>query len=132
MRSKYLEELHGAATQETIVLGSSAGAIEVEAVNMDKIRSRLSHLDRLRDISLDDTEAGYADPPGAVAAATPSTLETLEVEQRTDDPADVRSLNLSRSLFVEWVEISRICRELAHLQRLALKSALASGRDLLS
>jgi tubulin-specific chaperone E len=73
VRSKYLEDLHGSGTQETIVLGSSAGAIAVEAVNMDKIRNRLSHLDRLRDISLDDTEAGYADPPGAVVSASPST-----------------------------------------------------------
>ncbi|KAH6918438.1 hypothetical protein BKA70DRAFT_1416436 [Coprinopsis sp. MPI-PUGE-AT-0042] len=104
VRSKYLEELHGSGTQETIVLGSSAGAIEVEAVNMDKIRNKLARLDRLRDISLDDTEAAYADPPGAIAAASPN----------------VRSLNLSQSLFVDWVEISRICRELVHLQRLAL------------
>ena len=73
MRSKYLEQLHGSQTQETVVLGSSAGAIEVEAVNLDKIRAKLARLDRLRDVSLDDTDAACADLPGTIADACPST-----------------------------------------------------------
>ncbi|EAU88737.2 tubulin-specific chaperone e [Coprinopsis cinerea okayama7 len=52
VQSKYLEDLHGSETQETVILGSSLGAIEVEAVNLDKIRSKLARLDRLRNYGM--------------------------------------------------------------------------------
>lgn len=49
---KYIEVQHG-SQQETVLLGSSNGAIQVEAVNLDKIRAKFSNIARLKEISLD-------------------------------------------------------------------------------
>lgn len=70
--SKYMEALHGSASKETVVLGSSQGAIEIQAVNLDKIRAKLSNLARLREVSLNKEGVAAADPPGAVRNVCPS------------------------------------------------------------
>lgn len=66
MYAKYIEMPHGEAL-EKLILGSSHGAIEVEAVGLDRIRSKLARLERLREVSLDGESVAAADPPGAVA-----------------------------------------------------------------
>ncbi|KAG2020004.1 tubulin-specific chaperone e [Coprinopsis cinerea AmutBmut pab1-1] len=104
VQSKYLEDLHGSETQETVILGSSLGAIEVEAVNLDKIRSKLARLDRLRNVSLDGTAVAYADPPGKIKETCPN----------------IRYLNLSLSLVYDWKDITSISSELVYLDQLAL------------
>ena len=71
--SKYVEDLHGSQGQEFVVLGSSNGAIEVEAVNLDKIRNKLSHVEKLREASLDGESVASADPPGEIGKTCPST-----------------------------------------------------------
>jgi len=51
---KYVDDLHKATgTVETVTLGSSNGAIRVEAPDLNKIRARLANFSRLREISLD-------------------------------------------------------------------------------
>ncbi|PCH37710.1 RNI-like protein, partial [Wolfiporia cocos MD-104 SS10] len=100
--SKYIEEIHGSV--ETVILGSSNGAIEVEVVGLDKIRSKLSRLERLREVSLDGENVAYADPPGAIAKTCPG----------------IRGLDLSRNLLPSWDMVASIASQLPQLQRLAL------------
>lgn len=71
--SKYVEDLHGPQKQEIVVLGSSNGVIEVEAVNLDKVRNKLSHVEKLREVSLDGEDVASADPPGEIGKTCPST-----------------------------------------------------------
>ena len=71
LKSKYIEAYHG--KQETIILGSSNGAIEVEAVNLDKIRGKFADLTRLREVSLDNELVATCDSPtGTIRQACPS------------------------------------------------------------
>lgn len=72
LASKYVETLHGHDSPETVVLGSSHGAIVVEAVSLDKIRGKLANLARLREVSLDDEYVATCDPPGALQNTCPS------------------------------------------------------------
>ena len=69
---KYVEQPHGSDTNETVVLGSSNGAIHVEAVNLDKIREKFSNLQRLQQVSLDKEGVSQADPPGELRKKCPS------------------------------------------------------------
>jgi hypothetical protein len=71
--SKYVELPHGSGSQEKVLLGSSNGAIEVEAVDLDKIRGKFANLDRLREVSLDNENvARYEEPPGSISTTCPS------------------------------------------------------------
>ncbi|EMD38216.1 hypothetical protein CERSUDRAFT_113365 [Gelatoporia subvermispora B] len=103
LTSKYIESVHGGA-MEKVILGSSGGAIEVEAVGLDKIRNKLSRLERLREVSLDNEGVSSADEPGVV--------------QRTC--SNIRGLDLSRNLLPTWDVVALITRELPRLERLAL------------
>ena len=58
--------------KEMIVLGSSNGAIEVEAVGFDKVRSKLAKLERLREISLTSEDVAWTDQPGRIRETCPS------------------------------------------------------------
>jgi len=72
LTSKYIEALHGSEVQEKVTLGSSQGAIHVEAVSLDKIREKFARLDRLREISLDNANIVRADPRGSILKTCPS------------------------------------------------------------
>jgi hypothetical protein len=72
LTSKYIEDLHGSEAQEKVTLGSSQGAIQVEAVSLDKIRQKFARLDRLREVSLDNLDVAKADPPGTISKTCPS------------------------------------------------------------
>ncbi|KAJ6531237.1 hypothetical protein B0H19DRAFT_1190890 [Mycena capillaripes] len=113
--SKYVELLHGSESQEKVLLGSSNGAIEVEAVDLDKIRGKFANLDRLREVSLDsEGVARYDEPPGSIRSTCPS----------------VRGLDLSTSLIPSWDLIALISSELPALQRLCLnRNRLRSPRE---
>ncbi|KAG7092893.1 hypothetical protein E1B28_009201 [Marasmius oreades] len=104
LSSKYIESFHGTNTQEKVILGSSNGTIEVEAVNLDKIRGKISDLGRLREISLENELIARPDSPGAIQRTCPN----------------IRGLDLSRSLLPTWGTLAKISVELAYLQRLAL------------
>jgi hypothetical protein len=79
LKSKYIEQPHGAQSQETVVLGSSQGTIQVEAVNLDKVRSKLSNLSALREVSLDGVMVAVSDSPGAIGETCPSeSLDPLD------------------------------------------------------
>lgn len=69
---KYIETLHGSESQEKVLLGSSQGAIMVEAVRLDKIRGKLASLEQLREVSLDNECPARCDPPGTIRDACPS------------------------------------------------------------
>ncbi|THH19470.1 hypothetical protein EW146_g1699 [Bondarzewia mesenterica] len=103
---KYVEVQHGSATQETVILGSSNGAIQVEAVNLDKVRQKFSRLERLREISLDKECVAYADQKGEIRSRCPS----------------VKGLDLSYSLIPTWDIVVLIAIELPVLERLALNN----------
>jgi hypothetical protein len=75
LSEKYIEQLHGVESQETVVLGSSQGTIQVEAVGLDKVRSRLSRLERLKVVSLDGTLVAYPDPHPQIRNTCSSTLD---------------------------------------------------------
>ena len=75
--SKYVDPFHSSGAsgnKETIVLGSSNGAIEVEAVGFDKVRSKLSNLERLREISLISEDVAWVDSPGKIRETCPSKI----------------------------------------------------------
>lgn len=77
LTSKYIEALHGSETQEKVLLGSSAGAIEVEAVSLDKIRQKFARVDHLREVSLDNMGVVRGDAPGSISQTCPSELLTF-------------------------------------------------------
>ena len=58
--------------QEIVLLGSSKGAIEVEAVGLDKIRGKFANLHTLRLVSLDGENVASCDPPGDIRKVCPS------------------------------------------------------------
>lgn len=76
LRAKYVEEQHGSESQELVILGSSRGAIQVEAVNLDKIREKLSNLSSLREVSLDGEMVASSEPPGTVHDVCPSECQS--------------------------------------------------------
>ncbi|KAI5119941.1 hypothetical protein M0805_002130 [Coniferiporia weirii] len=104
LMSKYVELPHTFGQRETVILGSSNGTIEVEAVGLDKVRSKLAKLERLREISLDADDVAWADPPGETAKTCPS----------------VYSLDLSNSLLSSWDMVALISAELPVLRTLIL------------
>ncbi|KAG7448214.1 uncharacterized protein BT62DRAFT_1059403 [Guyanagaster necrorhizus] len=104
LQSKYIELPHGSESMEKVILGSSRGAIEIEAVNLDKIRQKFSNLDRLREISLDNELVCKGDEPGAIKETCPN----------------VRGLDLSMSLIPSWDVVASITAELPGLTRLVL------------
>lgn len=105
IRSKYIEPPRGHDIPETVVLGSSQGAIVVEAAGLDKVREKLADLTRLREVSLCDEDVCRSDDEGMIRRACPN----------------IRSLDLSTSLISSWDVVASITRELPMLQRLALK-----------
>ncbi|THH06709.1 hypothetical protein EW145_g3896 [Phellinidium pouzarii] len=102
--SKYVDLPHTTGHKETVILGSSNGAIEVEAVGLDKVRAKLARFERLREISLDVDEVAWADPLGDIKKACPN----------------VRSLDLSNSLLPSWDMVALIAAELSALRALSL------------
>lgn len=61
LTAKYIDLPHGSPI-EKVILGSSNGTIQVEAVGLDKIRSNLSRLEGLREVSLDGERISRSDP----------------------------------------------------------------------
>lgn len=104
LKNKYVETVHGTTSQEKIVLGSSNGAIEVEAVDLDKIRGKFSNLERLREVSLDNEMVSTGNNPGEILLTCPS----------------IRGLDLSATLLSSWDVVAMITTELPQLERLAL------------
>ncbi|TBU35667.1 hypothetical protein BD311DRAFT_707861 [Dichomitus squalens] len=104
LTAKYIETPHGGALSEKIVLGSSGGAIEVEAVGLNKIRSKQARLERLREVSLDNENVSRGDAPGEIQRTCPG----------------VRGLDLSRNLIPSWYIIAEITSELTDLRSLRL------------
>ncbi|PFH54254.1 hypothetical protein AMATHDRAFT_135907 [Amanita thiersii Skay4041] len=102
--SKYIEAPHGPDSQEKVVLGSSNGVIQVEAVRLDKIRSKLADFGNLREVGLDKEYVSKADPPGTILKACPN----------------ICGLDLSGSLLPSWDSVALVTSELSSLQRLAL------------
>ncbi|KAJ3984485.1 hypothetical protein F5890DRAFT_1461113 [Lentinula detonsa] len=105
LKAKYVEDLYGSTSQEKVTLGSSNGAIEVEAVNLDKIRNKLANLGRIREVSLENEFVSRVDEPGSIRETCPN----------------VHGLDLSASLLSTWNVVADIAIELPVLQRLALK-----------
>ncbi|KAF8651434.1 hypothetical protein AX16_004735 [Volvariella volvacea WC 439] len=104
LESKYIEQPRASEAPEIVVLGSSAGAIEVEAVRLDKVRQRLAKLERLREASLDCESVAKADPPGTILKTCPN----------------ICGLDLSMNLLPSWDEVGKIAQELPRLERLSL------------
>ena len=131
MTSKYVEALHGSDTQETVVLGSSQGTIEVEAVSLDKIRQKFARLDQLREISLEHANVVKGDEPGRILKSCPSMLSihiTLICTSFQFILLDVRGLDLSSNPLSTWEAIAEITRELPLLRRLSLKCVVNFSR----
>ena len=57
-----------------MILGSSNGVIEVEAVGLDKVRRNLGDLGRLREISLNRELVATGDAEGDILATCPSEI----------------------------------------------------------
>jgi hypothetical protein len=101
LRSRYIELPHKDDSQETVLLGSSKGAILVEAVNLDKIRRKLSNLANLREASLDGENVAYSDPPGEIRKCCPSvySIAPFQLAEPTLEPRYPRLEYISQSHF---------------------------------
>ncbi|PIL24269.1 hypothetical protein GSI_14022 [Ganoderma sinense ZZ0214-1] len=104
LTAKYIEVPYGHSSSEKVILGSSGGAIEVEAVGLNKIRNNLARLERLRQVSLDDENVSRADPPGEIHKTC----------------AGIRGLDLSKNLFPSWDTVADIAIEMPNLRSLRL------------
>ncbi|KAG8856907.1 hypothetical protein FRB91_012014 [Serendipita sp. 411] len=104
LREKYLEDLHATSIKEAIVLGSSDGAIEVEAVDMNKVRNKFAQLEKLKEVGLENYMISKAGPAGEIKAVCPN----------------IRRLDLSRNLFASWSEIIEIVEQIHALESLTL------------
>lgn len=102
---KYVEQVRGGEMNEFVTLGSSQGAIQVEAVNMDKVRSKFAQLGKLREISLDGEHVAECGP-------SPDNIRST--------CCSARGLDLSRTLLSSWGEISLLCVQMVQLERLFL------------
>ena len=129
LSSKYIELLHGEKQKESVVLGSSNGIIEVEAVGLDKVRSKLSNLKNLREVSLDGENIAACDPPGSISKISPSKMLSSFhfVLGVIDQSADIRGLNLSKNLIASWDVVAFIASELPKLEVLDLRFDLHSS-----
>lgn len=67
---------HASGERETVILGSSNGSIEVEAIGLDKVRGKLSRLDHLRAVSLGSESVAFPDPPGEIKKTCPSKSDS--------------------------------------------------------
>ncbi|KAI0690587.1 hypothetical protein BC835DRAFT_173148 [Cytidiella melzeri] len=113
LTAKYTDNPHGEAV-EKVILGSSNGAIEVEAVRLNKIRANLARLDTLREVSLDDQQISRADTPGEIHRTCPG----------------IRGLDLSKNLIPSWDIVALVVTELPLLKRLAVnQNRLAMPQD---
>jgi hypothetical protein len=118
LSSKYRERLQGSS--ETVLLGSSNGSIEVEAVNLDMIRANLSRLEDLKEASLQDVSS--IDDEQTIRSTCPSTLKLRYYRAAmTHSRPGIRGLDLSSSLLADWTSVVQLCRALPQLERLSLK-----------
>ncbi|KAG8729309.1 hypothetical protein FRC12_021068, partial [Ceratobasidium sp. 428] len=92
--------------QDSVILGSSNGAIIVEAPRLDGVRARISQVERLRRISLDNCDV-----------ATPGDLTAI-----AKLCSSVQSLNLSQSLLGDWEDIMDIIHQMPKITTLELNS----------
>ncbi|TFY71866.1 hypothetical protein EVG20_g1128 [Dentipellis fragilis] len=126
LTEKYIEAFHGAEKPEVVVLGSSNGAIQVEAVDLDKIRQKFAKVERLREISLDKENVSSADPEGLIRTKCPSnhpsTPSRCGAREADKHATDAKGVDLSYSLIPSWDVIALIARELPLLERLALNN----------
>lgn len=94
LKAKYVEQFHGSASQEKVILGSSNGVIEVKAVNLDKIRSKFANLGRLREVSLENELVSRVDESGLIRETCPSKLMCIELLDK---------LTLIAQMFADWI-----------------------------
>ncbi|KAG8863150.1 hypothetical protein FRB96_009332 [Tulasnella sp. 330] len=101
---KYVDATEDMKGTEKVILGSSAGAIEVEAPRLASVRHRLANIERLRIVSLDGQEVNGQGDDGAIAN------RSLQIE----------ALDLSRNLLSGWDQVMRILQQLPRLKSLSL------------
>ncbi|KAG9014067.1 hypothetical protein FRB94_000265 [Tulasnella sp. JGI-2019a] len=104
LKAKYVDAKEDVGDTEEVILGSSAGAIKVEAPRLASVRSRLSDIERLRVVSLDGNEVCGPGEPGEIAN------KSLQIE----------TLDLSRTLISWWSDVLLIVQQLPRLKSLSL------------
>ncbi|KIM33221.1 hypothetical protein M408DRAFT_61276 [Serendipita vermifera MAFF 305830] len=103
LKDKYIEDAHDESVMESILLGSSNG-IEVEAVNMNKVRGKFARLDTLKEVGMEGYLISSAGPPGEIQKTSPA----------------IRRLELSRNLLSDWNDVVEIVQQLPVLESLTL------------
>jgi len=119
LRDKYIESTHDEGI-ESITLGSSDGAIEVEAVNMNKVRSKFAQLEELKEVGMENHMISSAGRPGEIASTCPSKW-LFRYQSLMPKPPDIRRLDLSQNLLSSWEDVVAIVTQLTHLESLTLK-----------
>ena len=72
LSNRYIDEIQADSDgPEVVTLGSSNGFIQVEAVGLDKIRRKLSKLDQLQTVGLDECNISNAGSPEAIHKTIP-------------------------------------------------------------
>jgi hypothetical protein len=62
---------------EAFILGSSRGTIEVEAPALYRVRNKLSHVERLREVSLDGECVASPGEEGRISQLCPSEIRSV-------------------------------------------------------
>ncbi|QRW16474.1 damaged DNA binding protein [Rhizoctonia solani] len=105
LTSKYIDTFQSDGV-ESVVLGSSNGAILVEGPRLNKVRAKFSQIERLRSISLNKYDVSNVGDPQAVTRLCQS----------------VQSLDLSRTLLGNWDAVADIIRCIPNLSTLELNN----------
>ncbi|PWN89833.1 hypothetical protein FA10DRAFT_266381 [Acaromyces ingoldii] len=126
LRHKYVGAYKQPSPDERIAYSRrNLAEIEVEMPNMDAVAKRAEKLGKLREVGL----GGWRRVEGAeetaedqveVARAYDDDEEEVEGKKIAETCANIRWLDLSRSLLPSWAELSRIAIGLRHLDTLVL------------
>lgn len=121
LHNKYIDLTQAnSETEETVVLGSSNGAIIVEAPGMNKVRGKFSRLDHLKEVSLDNELVALGNDADLIKKTCPSEVKLI-ARTLPNSNVGIRSLDLSMSLIASWDTVASIATGLSNLQRLSLK-----------
>ncbi|KAJ3515736.1 hypothetical protein NLJ89_g1578 [Agrocybe chaxingu] len=113
LKAKYIEALHGSDNQEKVILGSSQGAIQVEAVSLDKIRKKFARLDYLKEVSLDHADVVRGDAPGSITQTCPTLPANYDA--LTGAFQKLVEVQLNETL-ISWPEMQAITASMPVLQ----------------
>ncbi|ELU45414.1 damaged DNA binding protein [Rhizoctonia solani AG-1 IA] len=121
LTSKYIDTFQSDGV-ESVVLGSSNGAILVEGPRLNKVRAKFSQIERLRSISLNKYDVSNVGDPQAVTRLCQCKYASFFMRKPKHVRTAVQSLDLSRTLLGNWDAVADIIRCIPNLSTLELNN----------